>query len=140
MYHVLLPVDESEERATAGAATITELPQARSEVTVTVLNVFEEFDVADDSGGRIKSEQLFESYEAPESVDKATDVLNDSGIEWGFTAEHGDPAETILEVTDEKDVDAIVMCSGNRSPVGKVLFGSVTQGVLIDSDRPVIVA
>lgn len=140
MYRVLLPVDASEERASDAASAVTALPASDSKVTVTIVNVFEEFDVVDDSGGRVKSEDLFEDYERPESVDVAGALLDENGIEWMFHPEHGEPAETILQVADEEDVDAIVMASGDQSPVGKVLFGSVTQGVLLDADRPVMVA
>lgn len=140
MYRVVLPVDASEERAAAAAAAVADLPAAGEAVAVTIVNVFEEFDAVDDSGGRVKSEDLFEDYERPASVGVAGDLLDESGVEWTFRAEHGDPAETILQVADDEDADTIVMASGDRSPVGKVLFGSVTQGVLLDADRPVTVA
>lgn len=37
-------------------------------------------------------------------------------------------------------VDALVVGVRQRWPVGKVLFGSVVQGVVLDSGRPVVVA
>lgn len=140
MYRILLPVDTSEERTRESITSIVDLPESDSAISVTVLNVFEEFDAVDDSGGYVKSEELFEDYDPPSSVDLAGDLLDENGIEWEFRVEHGEPAEVILEVADDENTDAIVMASGTRSPVGKVLFGSVTQGVLLDADRPVIVA
>lgn len=138
MYRVLLPVDTSEERASNAASAITNLPAAGKEVAVTVVNVFEEFD-AIDGGGRVKSEDLFEDYERPASVDVVGELLEESGIEWTFRPEHGEPAETIIEVAGEEEVDVITMSGGDQSPVGKVLFGSVTQGVLLNADRPVTI-
>jgi len=139
MYRVLLPVDASEERARSAALAVAGLPDATEAVSVTIVNVFEEFDAVDDSGGRVKSEDLFDDYDQPGSVDIAGEVLTENGIEWSFRPEHGDPVETILRTADDEDADAIVMASGEQSPVGKVLFGSVTQGVLLSADRPVTV-
>lgn len=139
MYKILIPVDASKKRAKATVSAVTNLPMASDTVAVTVLNVFEEFDKADDSGGRVKSKNLFEDYERPASVDEISELFDENEIEWTFRSEHGEPAETILQVAEEEDVDSIVMASGKRSPVGKVLFGSVTQGVLLDAKRPVTV-
>ncbi|WP_135306430.1 universal stress protein [Haloarcula amylovorans] len=140
MYRVLLSIDGSEDRTRQAVSAVTNLPKASTEISVTILNVFEEFEAVDDSGGNVKSSDLFEDYEPPTSVELAQDLLGRSDIEWTFRKEHGDPAETILTVAEDIDADAIVMAPGSRSPVGKVLFGSVTQGVLLDADQPVIVA
>ncbi|MBX0297699.1 universal stress protein [Haloarcula nitratireducens] len=140
MYQVLLSIDGSEDRARQAVSAVTDLPRANTEVAVTILNVFEEFDAVDDSGGRVKSSDLYENYQPPSSVEMAQELLDENGIEWTFRKEHGDPAETILTVAGELGTSAIVVAPGSRSPVGKVLFGSVTQGILLDADQPVIVA
>ncbi|MBV0903721.1 universal stress protein [Haloarcula salina] len=140
MYRVVLAIDGVEDRTRRAVSAVADLPEANAEVAVTILNVFEEFDAIDDSGGRVKSSDLFENYETPSSVELAQDLLDQHDIEWTFKREHGDPAEIILNTASDVDADAIVMAPGSRSPVGKVLFGSVTQGVLLDADQPVIVA
>lgn len=140
MYQVLLAIDNSEDRTRQSISAVTDLPKASTDVSVTILNVFEEFDAVDDSGGHVTSSDLFEDYEPPSSVELAQELLDQNDIEWTLRKEHGDPAETILTVAEDIDADAIIVAPGDRSPVGKVLFGSVTQGVLLDADQTVIVA
>ncbi|MDO9379645.1 MAG: universal stress protein [Nocardioidaceae bacterium] len=50
-----------------------------------------------------------------------------------------DPVRAVLdEVADHPDVDRLVICVRRRSPVGKVLLGSVSQQLLLDSPVPVL--
>lgn len=50
----------------------------------------------------------------------------------------GYPAREIVAYADEQDARYVVIGGRKRSPVGKVLFGSVTQAVLLDADQPVV--
>lgn len=50
----------------------------------------------------------------------------------------GDPATEISGEADRLDVRYIVVGGRKRSPVGKALFGSVAQSVILNSDRPVV--
>lgn len=50
----------------------------------------------------------------------------------------GDPAREILAVADERDARYVVVGGRRRSPVGKAMFGSITQEVLLGADRPVV--
>lgn len=50
----------------------------------------------------------------------------------------GEPAAALLEYATERDAAIVVTAGRRRSPVGKVLFGSVTQSVLLNADRPVL--
>lgn len=50
----------------------------------------------------------------------------------------GEPTEEILAVAGERDARYVVIGGRRRSPVGKALFGSTTQEVLLESDRPVV--
>jgi nucleotide-binding universal stress UspA family protein len=56
----------------------------------------------------------------------------------GFRGEVGPPAETIIDVAHEIDASYVVVGGPRRSPVGKALFGSTAQTVLMDAERPVV--
>lgn len=50
----------------------------------------------------------------------------------------GTPAEKILEEADYEDASYLVIGGKRRSPVGKALFGSTTQTVLLNATCPVV--
>jgi nucleotide-binding universal stress UspA family protein len=50
----------------------------------------------------------------------------------------GSPAPRVVEYADDNDARYIVVSGRNRSPTGKVLFGSVAQSILLNADCPVI--
>jgi len=138
MYRVLQPVDSNVERARQSGETIAEFPAKRGGVEVLVLNVFEEFDVTDE-GAKVTSSDFYDDADMPESVDVVVEILERAGISAVKRQEHGDPAETILSIAQEEDVDLIAMSGRSRSPSGKVLFGSVTQSVSLSASQPVVV-
>ncbi|MDQ2052813.1 universal stress protein [Natronolimnohabitans sp. A-GB9] len=51
----------------------------------------------------------------------------------------GDPAESIVEYATEHDARYVVLGGRKRSPVGKALFGSVAQSVVLSLDRPTVI-
>lgn len=50
----------------------------------------------------------------------------------------GNVTEEILQVASEEDPRYLVVGGRKRTPVGKAIFGSVTQSVLLEADRPVV--
>jgi nucleotide-binding universal stress UspA family protein len=124
MYRVLVPVDRNEERTAAQADAVRRLPNADEEVEVTLLHVMKSSD---------------ESADTPEADTSVEETLTDHGIEVRTERRVGDPAETILAVAEEMGADMIVLGGRKRSPLGSLLFGSVTQSVMLDADRPVTV-
>lgn len=129
MYRVLLPVDESESRALAQARYVTSLPNAADEVEATVLYVF-----TDDAGGEVPR-----TVTRVRSVKRATEHLEDAGVEVTVLEDSMEAVDNILRAADEHDVDSIVLGGRKRSPAGKAIFGSVTQSVILNTDRPVVV-
>jgi len=139
IYHVLVPVDTDEDRARAAAEAVTTLPGNRETITATVLHIFEPF--RETSEGLItESDDIFEHADLPESVDIAVEILAAEGIETAVRKEYGDPSDEILAAADDVDADSIVMSGRRRSPTGKIIFGSISQSVLLNADRPVITA
>ena len=65
--------------------------------------------------------------------------LADSGVEHEVRQTMGsDIADEILAVAAGVDADAIVIGIRHRSPVGKLIMGSVAQRVIIEAACPVI--
>lgn len=50
----------------------------------------------------------------------------------------GEPGKQVVEYADEVGASYLVVGGRDRSPVGKVIFGSVTQAILLAADAPVI--
>jgi len=128
MYRALMPIDGSESRGEAQAEAVIGLPNAAESVNVTLLYVFDDADQMETTapdelgGGRV-----------------AATRLQDAGIAVEQSSRVGDPATEILAAADELDADQIVLGGRKRSPVGAILFGSVSQSVIVDADRPVTV-
>ncbi|MFC7009898.1 universal stress protein [Halalkalicoccus salilacus] len=149
MYRVLLPVDRNESRARAQVEAVLDLPVTASALTVDVVHVHKDVSTTDAewaAGGSFSetfAEEMAEEVRnidrIPSSVETAVDLLESSNLEFVVHERSGEPAKEILELAAELDSNAIVLGVSRRSPVGKVLFGSVVQAVIIDSDRPVTV-
>lgn len=50
----------------------------------------------------------------------------------------GNPGKKVVEYAEEVDARYLVVGGRARSPVGKAIFGSVTQSILLSTDRPVV--
>ncbi|WP_076148734.1 universal stress protein [Natrinema saccharevitans] len=111
MYQVVIPIDTNEERAMHAV----------------------------DEGSRVTSDELYDPDDLPTAVRVARDELEDIGIETEVVRRHGDPADEIIEYADSVDADVLVVPTRKRSPVGKAVFGSVTQDVILETNRPVTV-
>lgn len=125
MTTILFGIDQSVERAVAQ--------------TETVLDLFDPDDV---------SAYLFHDFvDNPEgasvtqvdAVKRAQEILQDAGASVELREESGDPAQSIVRLAEELDADTICVAGRKRSPAGKMLFGSVSQSVILNTDRPVLV-
>ena len=135
MHRVLIPVDTNEDRAIAQARYVTSLPDAAESVEAYLLFIF-----TDDSEDLPKDFKQFKSASRIGSVRRAQEHLEDHDIDVTVLEGSGDVEEgDILARADEYDVDAIVLGGRKRSPVGKAVFGSVTQSVILNTDLPVVV-
>lgn len=125
MYKVLVCLDGNDERAREQAASVAAMPFEPAELEVSLLHVFTENP---------------EGVSAPRvsSVRAAVDVFEMHDIEPEIIGTSGTPADEIRRVATENDVDLLSLGGRKRSPTGKAIFGSVTQAVILESDRPVI--
>lgn len=149
MYRVLLPVDKNESRARAQVEAVLDLPVAAGDLTVDIVHVHKDVSTTNAewaAGGSFSetfaeemAEEVRNTDRIPSSVETAVDLLESSDHEFTVHERSGEPAKEILEFAAEHDSDTIILGVSGRSPVGKVLFGSVVQAVILDTDRPVTV-
>ncbi|HAC33737.1 MAG TPA: hypothetical protein DCF45_04375 [Gammaproteobacteria bacterium] len=52
--------------------------------------------------------------------------------------EHGKPADIILDVADQRDIDVIVMGTRGKTGIAHTIMGSVTEKVVHLTHRPVL--
>ena len=78
--------------------------------------------------------------------DEVASVLAEAGIEdvqWNLQLAAADglenTADTILELAEKSDAELLVIGARRRSPVGKLLLGSLTQTLILNADMPVLV-
>ncbi|WIV68730.1 universal stress protein [Natrialbaceae archaeon AArc-T1-2] len=138
MFRVLLPVDTGEERALKSAEAVVSLPESTEKVEVTILNVQPNVNVSDGEG-HADSSDWYDEDDFPDSMEQTKDYLESNGVSVNLRREHANPSEIIVDIAEEIKADRIVMSGRKRTPVGKVLFGSTTQSVLLNSDIPVTV-
>lgn len=68
----------------------------------------------------------------------AAEAVEGTGVEAEAVGLMGDPAEEIVSYAADRDASYVVIGGRNRSPVGKALFGSVVQSVLLTAECPVV--
>lgn len=127
MTEILLAIDDDETRVERQIRTILDLPIRTETVSVTVLHVFSN----NPTGASVS--QLQTARAAEERLEAA-------GIDVNLAERSGDPAPEILAYADEIDADLLCLAGRKRSPTGKALFGSITQDVLLSTDRSVLIA
>lgn len=127
MYEVLVPIDQNESRAIAQANAVAALPAADTAVKAILIHIF-----TDNPTGA--------SVTQVGSVRRARETLEAADVEYALDEHSGTPADEIVEIAADRDVDAICVAGRKRSPTGKALFGSVSQNVILDTNRTVIFA
>lgn len=127
MYEIIASIDRDVERAESQAEAILDLPLNMDETEVTIVHCFSD----NEEGASIN--QL-------RSVRHAEDTFEDAGVDVTLIEDSSDtPGLRIIEIADERNADLIVVAGRKRSPTKKALFGSVSQQLLLNTDRSVLV-
>lgn len=83
--------------------------------------------------------------EAESAAEIARKAVHESLDEYDFDrirprGSVGDPTEKILSEVDRSDPQFLVIGAKQRSPVGKAIFGSTAQSILLNASCPVVLA
>jgi nucleotide-binding universal stress UspA family protein len=100
-----------------------------------VTNVVDTGEAGKDGGRRVDQVRAGSEAGAQEIVHEA----RSRGAEATFLVWEGDPGEAILNAAAAEGVDLIVVGSRGRSPVGRLLLGSVSDHIVRHADCPVLV-
>lgn len=126
MYDVLVGVGlDDEPRAVAQAEAVADLPAASEEVRAHLCHVFR------DNPEGASVHQLG-------TVRRAREILEDAGVTCVHYEASGDPSDELIAAAADVDADAICVSGRKRSPTGKAVFGSTTQALVLNADRPVL--
>lgn len=80
-----------------------------------------------------------ERYADEDQLGRLTAELADSGLEVDVRRSMGtDVGDQVLEVARDVDADLVVIGLRRRTPVGKLLMGSVAQRILLGADCAVL--
>lgn len=134
--HILVPVDGSPQSTKAVEFVVDEWPDAE----LTLLNVINpvEAGYSPTAGVPSGAEEWYEGAKA-DSKEVLSTATPDSMATIHTKTEVGRPAQTIVEVAEDSDIDHIVMGSHGRTGVSRILLGSVTEAVIRNSTVPVTV-
>ena len=115
-----------------GEADVSRLPEGANTGTLDETHGFDELDRSSLPQEEIRQARLRAAETAVELAERYDDASAET------VGRVGDPATQVLEYCREVDAEYVVVSTRKRSPVGKVLFGSVTQSLLLNADRPVV--
>lgn len=135
MFKILAALDQNEDRNKKIAEAVTESPLDTDSIHVILVTVSPK--VRGDEGRTIDTKDYSDT---PETVLEIQEHFQSASIETQIERKSGDAAKQILRVARQEEVDWIIVGGRKRSPVGKAVFGSVSQAVILNTDCPVLVA
>jgi nucleotide-binding universal stress UspA family protein len=135
--NILLAADGSEPSTRAAEWIVRSFSGAPVEVTVCTVLPRERAEAASPPADTAPAMGV--DAEAQEAVQGACETLERSGFSCRTVIRFGDPGEEIVALADEENVELIVLGRRGREGVAKLLLGSVSEKVVKNSSRPVMV-
>ena len=76
-----------------------------------------------------------------DEIESAFTEIGATGVPWQLqlATAQDDVAETILDLTRTVEAELLIIGARRRSPVGKLILGSVTQTLILEAEVPVLV-
>mgnify|MGYP002760550786 CR=1 FL=1 len=112
-----------------------------TDATVVITHVFtpDQFhEIADELGVPVLAEtEVDEVLQRHESVRHFERLFDDHGVGYELRGVVGDISDGIIDIATATGSDRVVVSGRSRSRVGKAVFGSTAQDVLLNSPCPV---
>lgn len=141
---IVVAVTSERAQAAELAETAAEIA-APAEAEVLLAHVYTETEYDDtrerlnvDPDSEVGSDEIAERYA---SVRDAMAVLDDAGVAVSAYGRVGDTdakGRQLVALAEELDADMLVVGGRKRTPVGKAVFGSLAQDVLLEAPCPVL--
>ena len=135
--HILVPLDGSEVSEMALPAAQRAVCQNGTLTLVRVTDILADHYLPDDADKQAIWEKQIapvrEYLEGMKSKIEREDISVKTEVATGF------PADVILEMATEDEVDAVAMCTHTESKIRKLLLGSVAHKVIDACSVPVII-
>jgi len=141
LQRVVLAVGQSDtDRIEAMGQTVTDIAgPAGAEVSLAHMFTSEEYaDVRDQLGIDHDAEHSPDDVAKRHRVVRTLgDALTVADVDYSIQGRVGDHGEEIVSLAEELDADLVVVGGRKRSPVGKAVFGSTAQRIMLDAPCPV---
>lgn len=121
MYTVVMGAGPDPERTLTKARAIAGLPRSPDDLAVVVVHAGETDD----------TEPV---------VSRATEFFAERDIETSVETANTDPQTALIEVATEREADLLCVGGRRHSPAGKTQLRSGAQSVILNTDRPVLIA
>ena len=131
MYHVLVPLDNSKERARKQADYVSGIPCADESVVAVLAHTL--------TGKERSAPEEMQNANRVDTVRRTREALEEEGVSVETRDLSSPPADGILTLVEEEGFDEVVLGGRKRSPTEKAILGSVTQKVILNADTPVTV-
>lgn len=127
---------ERGERVASEAARLA----AAFDADLQLLHVTESSEYADRERSAVREGEAPADFEELEAEAAATAEAAGASLDRPFEAvgRVGEPGKVLVEAAGTDEASYLVVGARHRSPVGKAVFGSVTQSVLLNSSVPVL--
>ena len=113
--NVLLGIAGSEESDDALRETVERAGEAGDDLTVAIL----------EGADHDRSPDDLES--------QARAMIDEAGLDASIRRVSGDPGSELVEIAERGEFDRLVIGGGQRSPMGKIQLGSITEFVLLNA-------
>jgi len=112
-----------------------------ADATVVITHVFtpDQFqEIAKDLGmADLAETEVDKVLERHESVRHFEEVFDEHGVDYEVKGVVGDISDGIIDIAERTESDRVIVSGRTRSAVGKAVFGSTAQDVLLNAPCPV---